>query len=113
MHLPLGPALQPDDRVLIHAGASGVGTALIQLIKLNGAKSYITSSSQKKIDFAKSIGAEDGFNYKEGDWVKDLMAATDGNCLYYVISKMSMDLQSQKMRHYLWLGCHSKMTCSR
>ena len=63
---------------MIHAGASGVGTAAIQLVKLAGATSYITTSSQQKIDFAKSLGAAEGFNYKQGDWSKELITATEG-----------------------------------
>ena len=70
--------MKSTDRVLIHAGASGVGTAAVQLVKLAGATSYITASSQQKIDFAKSLGAAEGFNYKQGDWAKELMIATDG-----------------------------------
>lgn len=70
--------VKPTDRVLIHAGASGVGTAAIQLVKLVGATSYITASTQEKIDFAKSLGATDGFNYKQGDWAKEIMDATEG-----------------------------------
>ena len=64
--------------MLIHAGASGVGTAAVQLVKLAGATSYVTAGSQEKINFVKSIGAQEGFNYKEGDWAEKVQEATDG-----------------------------------
>ena len=55
--------------VLVHAGGSGVGTAAVQLVKLAGAKSYVTAGSQHKIDTAISLGASQGSNYKTGAYV--------------------------------------------
>lgn len=81
--------LQPGDRVLIHAGASGVGTAALQLVKLAGATSYITAGSDAKIEFAKSLGAAGGFNYKEGEWSGKVMEATNGNKA--IIASREMD----------------------
>lgn len=61
--------------VLIHAGASGVGTAAIQLVKLAGANPYVTAGRQAKIDFCKSLGAIDGVNYKTtNDMAADLLS---------------------------------------
>ena len=57
--------LQPHETVLIHAGASGVGTAAIQLAKIKGANSIITAGSDQKIEFCKALGANYGINYKE------------------------------------------------
>lgn len=65
--------------VLWHAGASSVSIAGIQLAKEEGASAiYVTTSTQEKIDFCKSLGAKEGFNYKEEDWSKALLKATDG-----------------------------------
>lgn len=64
--------------VLWHAGASSVSIAGIQLAKAEGAGAiYVTASTQEKIDFCKGLGATDGFNYKESDWSKGLLKATD------------------------------------
>ncbi|KAJ1030484.1 hypothetical protein NDA16_001393 [Ustilago loliicola] len=69
--------LQKGENVLIHAGASGVGLAAIQLARAFGAgKIYITAGSQEKIDFCKQIGADEGFNYKAGDWSEELAKHT-------------------------------------
>jgi tumor protein p53-inducible protein 3 len=60
--------------VLVHAGASGVGTAAIQLIRTVGATSYITAGSREKIERCLELGAKAGWNYKEGPfapWVKE------------------------------------------
>ncbi|KAK0529770.1 hypothetical protein OC835_004229 [Tilletia horrida] len=72
--------VQPGDDVLIHAGASGVGLAAIQLARDFGAKDvYVTAGSQEKIDFCKSLGATDGINYKNvSNWADELRKLTDG-----------------------------------
>lgn len=58
---------------MIHAGASGVGLAAIQLAKSMGAnKVYVTAGSKQKIEFCESVGAEAGINYKESDWAKEV-----------------------------------------
>ncbi|KAE8229171.1 hypothetical protein CF326_g5864 [Tilletia indica] len=74
--------VQPGDDVLIHAGASGVGLAAIQLARDFGAKNvYVTAGSAEKIDFCKSVGATEGINYKQtpsGNWADELRKLTDG-----------------------------------
>lgn len=56
------------DRVLIHAGAGGVGTALIQLCKLKGCEVFATAGSKEKLDYMKSQGADHVINYREQDY---------------------------------------------
>lgn len=60
-------AMVPKDRVLIHAGASGVGIAAIQLARLLGAIPYITCGSQTKLDYCLARGAEAGV-LRTQDW---------------------------------------------
>lgn len=45
--------IKPKDKVLIYAGASGVGTAAIQLVNLFGGIPIVTCSTEDKIDFTK------------------------------------------------------------
>ncbi|KAK6496935.1 hypothetical protein TWF481_001916 [Arthrobotrys musiformis] len=68
------------ERVLLHAGASGVSIAAIQLAKNSGAAEvYVTAGSQEKIDFCvKELGATAGFNYKTQDFAEEVLKATDG-----------------------------------
>jgi NADPH:quinone reductase-like Zn-dependent oxidoreductase len=51
LNLFIEASLQPGERVLLHAGASGVGTAAIQLCRAFGAESYVTAGSEDKGDF--------------------------------------------------------------
>jgi NADPH:quinone reductase-like Zn-dependent oxidoreductase len=74
-------------QVLIHAGASGVGIAAIQLARAHGAAAvYTTNSSQEKIDFCvKELGATAGFNYKTQDFGEEVLKATDGHGVDLII----------------------------
>lgn len=56
--------LQPGQTVLIHAGASGVGTAAIQLAKAAGAKVAVTASTDDKLAACKALGADILINYQ-------------------------------------------------
>jgi NADPH:quinone reductase-like Zn-dependent oxidoreductase len=60
-------AMVPKDKVLIHAGASGVGIAAVQLARLLGAIPYITCGSQTKLDYCLARGAEAGV-LRTQDW---------------------------------------------
>ncbi|KAI5776620.1 hypothetical protein EDC01DRAFT_681716 [Geopyxis carbonaria] len=77
---------KPGFKVLMHAGASGVGIAAIQLAVAHGASAvYVTASSQEKIEFCKTLGATDGFNYKTQDFAEEILKATDGNGVDLII----------------------------
>jgi NADPH:quinone reductase-like Zn-dependent oxidoreductase len=70
---------KPGMRVLIHAGASGVGIAAVQLAKHAGAAAvYVTAGSDEKIKFCvEQLGADAGFNYKTQNFAEEIMKATE------------------------------------
>ena len=70
--------LESGEWLLIHAGASGVGTAATQLAREAGAQVMVTASSKDKLAACRSLGAEVGINYKEQDFVAAAKEATDG-----------------------------------
>ncbi|NIK78320.1 putative PIG3 family NAD(P)H quinone oxidoreductase [Paenibacillus castaneae] len=70
--------LKEGQTVLIHAGASGVGTAAIQLAKEAKARVIVTAGSQDKREFCLSLGADIAIDYKAGSFVDKLKEATDG-----------------------------------
>jgi len=51
-------SLKEGDTIFVHAAASGVGTSLIQLAKLQNAKVIASASSNKKLEFVKNLGAD-------------------------------------------------------
>lgn len=68
------------ERVLIHAGASGVGLAAIQLCREAGCrKIYATAGSEKKLKLCESMGATRAINYREEDFGKVIQGDGEGN----------------------------------
>lgn len=70
--------LQAEDRVLIQAGAGGVGHVALQLAQLKGARVATTVSSAEKAAFVERLGAELTILYPQTDGVTALMAWTNG-----------------------------------
>jgi putative PIG3 family NAD(P)H quinone oxidoreductase len=69
--------LQGGETVLIHAGASGVGTAGVQMARYTGARVLATAGSTEKIARTVELGAEVGINYKEEDFAVRVQELTD------------------------------------
>ena len=70
--------LKKGESILIHAGASGVGTAAIQMAKqLSDAKIFSTSSRKEKLDKMKELGTDFPINYKEEDIAKRVLEETN------------------------------------
>ena len=61
------------DTVLVHAAASGIGCAALQICKQKGINTIAVSSNDEKIEFAKSLGASHGINYKQHPDFSDLV----------------------------------------
>ena len=57
--------LHKGDKVMIHAGAGGVGTALIQLCKLKGCEIFANAGSDEKLAYMKEQGADHVINYRK------------------------------------------------
>ena len=64
--------LGAQQHVLIHAGASGVGTAAIQLAKSIGAEVSVTVGSEEKAAACTALGADRAINYRQHDFVEQL-----------------------------------------
>jgi len=78
--------LQAGDRVLIHAGASGVGTAAIQLARLAGASEiFVTASTMEKLTVCKELGASSLIAYKSEDFAERVLKETDGKGVDVII----------------------------
>jgi tumor protein p53-inducible protein 3 len=68
--------LKPGEIALIHAGASGVGTAAIQLAVDAGARAFATAGSDEKTARCRALGASLTVNYKTHDFLAEVMVAT-------------------------------------
>ncbi|MEG4941193.1 zinc-dependent alcohol dehydrogenase family protein [Microcoleus sp. F4-D5] len=70
--------LQAGQKVLIQAGAGGVGHVAVQLAKLQGAEVCTTVSSEEKANFVKHLGADLVILYKNTDVVDEVLTWTQG-----------------------------------
>lgn len=61
---------RPEERVLIHGGASGVGTAAIQLVKAAGGTVITTAGKEGKVEVCRELGADLAVNYREEDFAE-------------------------------------------
>ena len=71
--------LQRSETLLVHGGAGGIGTMAIQLAAALGARVVATAGSAAKLERCRSLGAEVLVNYREQDFVEQVLDATDGN----------------------------------
>jgi len=62
-------ALQPGEALLVHGGASGIGTTAIQMARALGATVYATAGSHSKTTLCEQLGAERAINYKDEDFL--------------------------------------------
>ena len=69
--------LQKNEKVLIHGGASGIGTTAIQLAKHFDAKVYATAGSDEKCQVVEKLGAIKCFNYKTEEFEKEINQLTN------------------------------------
>lgn len=72
-------ALKPDQHVLIHAGAGGVGHVAVQLAKIAGAQVCATVGSLDKADFVSALGADAPILYKKTDFIWAVQEWTKGD----------------------------------
>lgn len=70
--------LKPGERVLIHGGSSGIGTAAIQLCVARGHEVFTTAGAKEKCEACEKLGAKRAINYREEDFVEVVKQATGG-----------------------------------
>jgi putative PIG3 family NAD(P)H quinone oxidoreductase len=66
--------LQPDELLLVHGGAGGVGTMAIQLATALGARVAATVGSPAKAEFVRNLGADLVIDYRQQDFVAEVRA---------------------------------------
>jgi NADPH:quinone reductase-like Zn-dependent oxidoreductase len=67
-----------NDTVLVTGIGGGVSAFVMQIALAQGAKVFVTSGSDEKIERAKALGAAGGVNYRNTDWAKEIVALTSG-----------------------------------
>ena len=83
--------LQPGERLLVHGGASGIGTTSIQLAKAFNATVIVTAGTEAKCNFCVDLGAVAAINYKEQDFVEEIKQLTDNKGVDIILDMIGGD----------------------
>lgn len=68
--------LHKGDKVLIHAAAGGVGTAMVQMAINRGCEIFGTCGSEEKVEYLKKLGVQHAINYRKQDFFKEIKKIT-------------------------------------
>ncbi len=89
--------LKPGETVLIHGGASGIGTAAIQLLAARGHKVFATAGTAEKCAACRTLGATRAINYREEDFVDAVKKETGGKGVDVVLDMVGGDYIQRNM----------------
>lgn len=90
--------LQKGESLLIHGGASGIGTTAIQIAKAFGIDCYTTAGSDKKCQFLQDLGAKIAINYKTFDFVEAIKSATKNQGVDCIIDMVGGDYFNRNLK---------------
>ena len=97
-------ALKAGETLLIHGGASGIGTTGIQLAKALGARVFVTAGSAEKCAACLSLGADLAINYREQDFVSAVKAATGDRGVDLVFDMVGADYVGRSLQALAFRG---------
>ena len=93
-NLEMTAHLSEAQLLLMHGGASGIGSHAIQIARALGARVAVTAGSAGKLDFCRELGAEITINYHDEDFVAAVKETTDGagaNVILDIMGASSLD----------------------
>lgn len=97
-NLVMEAGLKDGEGVLIHAGASGVGTAAVQIVKNTGALAYVTVGNAAKADACRRLGADGAILYKETDFAEAVGALTGDRGVDVVLDCVGGDYLARHLK---------------
>ena len=98
LNLFMEAALARGERVLLHAGASGVGTAGVQLCRALGNPCLVTAGGQDKIERCVALGADGGADRHAGGFEDTVKAWTDGAGVDVILDPVGASYLEQNVR---------------
>ena len=97
--------LNPGDAALVHAGAGGMGSMLIQMLKRVGAQVFTTVSTDAKAEVARGLGADVVINYTQQDFEEEVKKATGGQGVRIVYDSVGLSTFAKGMNCLGRRGC--------
>lgn len=89
--------MQPGEKVLIHAGAGGVGQAAIQIAKRLGLEIFATAGSEEKRRLLRELGAHHVMNSRTLEFADQIQAITGGRGVDAVLNSLAGDFIPKSM----------------
>ena len=83
--------LSAGQLLLIHGGASGIGTHGIQVARALGARVAVTAGAQNKLDLCTELGAEITINYRDEDFVERVRGEGGANVIFDIMGAKYLD----------------------
>lgn len=96
--------LQPGETVLVLGAAGGVGITAVEIAKAMGARVIAAASTDAKLEFAKSAGADELVNYSEVPLKETVKELTGGDGADVVYDPVGGELADQAFRATAWHG---------
>lgn len=90
--------IQPKEKLLLHASAGGVGSIAIQMAKQLGAEVYATASSEKKLEIARSLGADHVMTYGKNDFSEYIKKETSNYGVDVVMDSIGGTIMRRSMK---------------
>jgi putative PIG3 family NAD(P)H quinone oxidoreductase len=90
--------LRQGETLLVHGGASGIGTMAIQLAKAFGARVAVTAGGPEKLARCAELGADILIDYREQDFVEEVRKATDGAGVDVILDIVGADYMERNIR---------------
>lgn len=90
--------LTGNETLLVHGGASGIGTTAIQLATAMGHKVYATVGSDDRVRAVEALGAAKGINYKTQDFVEEVKTLTAGKGVDVILDMVAGDYIGREIK---------------
>jgi putative PIG3 family NAD(P)H quinone oxidoreductase len=96
--------LRPGETLLVHGGASGIGTMAIQLAKALGSRVLVTAGSAEKCQRCQQLGAVRAINYRSEDFVAAVAEQTGGNGVDVILDMIGGEYMQGNLTALGWQG---------
>ena len=97
-------SLRPDETLLVHAAAGGVGIAAVQIGKALGAQVIATAGGPEKLEVARKAGADLVIDYHDASWIDAVKQATDGRGADVIYDPVGGDVFDGSLKCIAWNG---------
>jgi putative PIG3 family NAD(P)H quinone oxidoreductase len=89
--------LRPEETLLVHGGAGGIGTFAVQLAAAYGARVLTTAGTPEKRELVRRLGAEVAIDYRDEDFVEVVKQVTDGAGAHVILDNMGASYLSRNV----------------